>query len=55
MSYTRVENNADVASLAAGLTDETRDRPWVMISTAFGETEPEIVIGDVAADISDIA
>lgn len=55
MNYTRVESKVDVAALATGLSDPARDRPWVVVSTRFGETRPEIQIDDLTRDVSDIA
>jgi hypothetical protein len=53
--YTRVESNIAVQKLAIGLHDSARDRPWVVVSSPFGTSVPEIGIDQLATQIGDVA
>ncbi len=55
MVYTRVESSTAVQKLAIGLHDPARDRPWVVVSSPFGATVPEIGIDQLSTQIGDIA
>ncbi|TAM66116.1 MAG: hypothetical protein EPN48_17300 [Microbacteriaceae bacterium] len=53
--HTRIETTSEVEQLAAGLRDAARSQPWVVVSSAFGSRDPELLIADLAEAIGDIA
>ncbi|TFD39315.1 hypothetical protein E3T40_01380 [Cryobacterium sp. TMT1-19] len=55
MVYIRVQTSVAVQQLANGLHDAGRDRPWVVVSSPFGTTLPEIGIDQLAGQIGDVA
>ncbi|MEC5177060.1 exosome complex RNA-binding protein Csl4 [Cryobacterium sp. MP_M5] len=55
MVYTRVESSTAVQKLAIGLHDCARDRPWVVVSSPFGTSVPEIGIDQLSTQIGDVA
>lgn len=55
MTYTRVSTSEAVAQLAHGLHDPARVRPWVVVSSPFGQVEPELLVDDLVAEVADVA
>lgn len=55
MVYTRVESSTAVQKIAIGLHDSARDRPWVVVSSPFGTSVPEIGIDQLSTQIGDVA
>ncbi|KQM81276.1 hypothetical protein [Agromyces sp. Leaf222] len=44
-----------VTELARGLFDPARDRPWVVVTSAFGAREPELNVADLVAEVGDVS
>ncbi|GAA1511099.1 hypothetical protein BJ978_001557 [Agromyces terreus] len=55
MTYTRVDTVSAVTDLARGLFDRERDRPWVVVTSAFGAREPELDVDDLVAEVGDVS
>ena len=55
MTYTRVSTNEAVAQLAHGLRDPARVRPWVVVSSPFGQAEPELLVDELLSEVADVA
>gem|GEM_PF-900461 len=52
--HTHVDTSSAVRQLAAGLFDEGRDRPWVVVSSRFGDARPAMDVEALADQVGDV-
>ncbi len=54
MVHTHIDSSAAVRELASGLFDPQRDRPWVVVSSRFNDTQPALDVAALVDEVGDV-